>query len=427
MAEISADELKTAFSVKRRIEQVILSERVLGTCPYFAESESEDEHESDEENEAEPSRSTKDLTRIRHALWTFECKQFYIDSIAFDDHAIVIQDGDKKDVYAGKLCDLNNTEQVIKLFAVAAQSPYGNVETLENETKLEVRDAKEFVHFTLDPAFVRTLQAQVDTYVAGASVLPYKLNIYGPGGHFAKHKDTPEQGLIGTLLVGLHQSEDSKYKHLKVCEASWTAHAEHALFFYPDQVHEVVKTQGYRMTLACKVFVSALQPRSLVAPLTPAMTRLAIALDEAKKTGSLQEPFGFLMNHEYSITELSAWKGNDAHILGTLEHLGYRFVMQPVIVHHTYIGDVEGGDGAIHETAVHPIAPVKQELQDVTTCTFFNAISNETKWSSEEDEGAEYTGNEARPASEDSVYVQFAVVVLDKSTKKQKPNSPPTP
>jgi hypothetical protein len=35
-------------------------------------------------------------------------------------------------------------------------------------------------------------------YPRKVKAVPYKINIYGPGGRFVAHKDTPQSGLVGS-------------------------------------------------------------------------------------------------------------------------------------------------------------------------------------------------------------------------------------
>ena len=85
--------------------------------------------------------------------------------------------------------------------------------------------------------------------------VPYKLNIYGPGGHFSAHKDTPAADLVGSALIGLGDTSDEQAGLLLETKPElWRADAGSWIMFYPDVVHEVKKvTSGYRATLAFKM------------------------------------------------------------------------------------------------------------------------------------------------------------------------------
>jgi hypothetical protein len=97
----------------------------------------------------------------------------------------------------------------------------------------------------------------------------YKINIYGPGGRFLLHRDTPERALVGTFLLMLY-GDDSRYA--LVCHPPFPLHAGQACYwygahsgwcaFYPDVPHSVEPREsgphcgGVRITLAFKIFAA---------------------------------------------------------------------------------------------------------------------------------------------------------------------------
>ncbi len=92
---------------------------------------------------------------------------------------------------------------------------------------------------------------------------PYKLVIYGPGGFFKLHQDTPEKNLVGTALLRLCDTSDGElvvypppYLSLKLQQPfQWGHQAENLCMFYPDLSHEFKTiSHGYRVILAFKIF-----------------------------------------------------------------------------------------------------------------------------------------------------------------------------
>jgi len=90
---------------------------------------------------------------------------------------------------------------------------------------------------------------------ARVRAVPYKLNVYGPGGGFQVHKDTPQAGLVGTGLIGLGDTSDAQAGlDINHGDMLWRAKAGAFLLMYTDVDH-AVKTlkSGYRATLAFKL------------------------------------------------------------------------------------------------------------------------------------------------------------------------------
>lgn len=84
---------------------------------------------------------------------------------------------------------------------------------------------------------------------------PYKIHIYGPGGHFKSHRDTPEKDLVGTFLVGLGDTSSSSAGNFRIAEKTSRAERCSWVAFHPDVIHEVTKlVDGYRAVIAFKMF-----------------------------------------------------------------------------------------------------------------------------------------------------------------------------
>ncbi|KAG3049888.1 hypothetical protein PI124_g24153 [Phytophthora idaei] len=96
--------------------------------------------------------------------------------------------------------------------------------------------------------------------------VPYKLLVYGEGGHFVKHQDTEkEEGMIATLVVqppSTHEGGDLvvyrdgevKYRHDFGKLDGTAAYLPHYAVHYADAEHALEKvTKGYRLALVYSI------------------------------------------------------------------------------------------------------------------------------------------------------------------------------
>lgn len=119
-------------------------------------------------------------------------------------------DGQVTDNY-GAYKDLVRSGTLLKKwFDNAPQAGYGDVRAQETKVDLIVRDAHEITkdEFEVESALLGKIVELWGKHFFPTRVRaePYKINVYGPGGHFKPHKDTPEKNLVGTFLVGLGDS-----------------------------------------------------------------------------------------------------------------------------------------------------------------------------------------------------------------------------
>jgi len=146
-----------------------------------------------------------------------------------------------------------------KLWKHAPASGFGDVKNLTTKIDLSVRNARELTadQFDVDPSVCDELARAWSTcmFPRRVKVVPYKINVYGPGGKFNNHLDTPQLGLVGTALVGLHDSTDiGAGLSLNHGAFNWRANRGDLLLMYPDVPHEVLEvTSGYRATIAFKI------------------------------------------------------------------------------------------------------------------------------------------------------------------------------
>lgn len=92
------------------------------------------------------------------------------------------------------------------------------------------------------------------TGVHGATIKPYKVNLYEQGDFFTMHRDSPEPNLLATMLVLLYGDG----KSLEVDGKPWNTepynHGGNVCVFWTDVLHEIKPVASTRVTLAFKVF-----------------------------------------------------------------------------------------------------------------------------------------------------------------------------
>ncbi|KAI0057667.1 hypothetical protein BV25DRAFT_1994824 [Artomyces pyxidatus] len=352
-----------------------------------------------------------------------------------------------------------------QLFTNASVSGYGDVRTQETKIDLDVRNAREIPasEFAVAPALLDTIRTTwaAHFWPAAVRVAPYKIHLYGPGGGFQAHRDTPEAGLVGTFLLGLGDSTQARNLEVRVqgarasnttafsaCVGQWVA-------FYPDVPHRVVKLKkGYRAVLAFKVFRA--DDGADAACDAGVLQRVRAVTDR------LSAPVGLFLEHKYCMgTQKLA--GFDAVVYEALARRADIAVhLLPVVTKWSAVietdADVDMGyysgnfrdreipqgsfDAPVYPiTAAHVKAvaagsmevsferwgrlvvkdPAAREeglgwLNKLTKDVQFLATdldSTTVTWSTAQ-EDLDYTGNESRPYSEDSVYLSYALVIVEK-------------
>ena len=155
------------------------------------------------------------------------------------------------------------------LYARGEPSPFGDLASQTTKIDLSVRQGRELrhgEHWTIGPAFVKYLERGWNQSMlpSRVKIVPHKLNMYREGGGFAWHSDTPEPGLIGTVLVGLVETGSEPAFQIKHGTESkhWRCADRHSpipniMFFYADCPHMVQVDSGIRATLTFKVFAQA--------------------------------------------------------------------------------------------------------------------------------------------------------------------------
>ncbi|EIW58619.1 uncharacterized protein TRAVEDRAFT_124283, partial [Trametes versicolor FP-101664 SS1] len=335
----------------------------------------------------------------------------------------------------------------------ASVSGFGDVR--EQVTKIDesVRTAREIntSEFTVGDELLRRVEnIWKEQFVPGCDVRaePYKIHLYGPGGHFDTHRDTPQKDLMGTFLVGLGDTADHGAlvvdgKHLKAHPGSWCA-------FYPDVPHEVTRlSDGYRAVVAFKIFRAS---SSTGAGDGDTQKTAEVRRRLAEVVPKMKAPYGLLLEHKYCLGT-DEFSGFDGLLVDAVRaHSSGRFDVHhlPVVVSSWSVWGSENDDPyeeyAVHcSTNVYPFTnghidylnsvPAEKSygsathtacgcawLEDVKDLQFYAVdLSRRTMFpfKHETNETCNHVGNEAQAWREDSVYLSYALLVLPNTTAKE--------
>ncbi|KAJ8490231.1 hypothetical protein ONZ51_g2453 [Trametes cubensis] len=337
----------------------------------------------------------------------------------------------------------NETLQALlkKWFEGAAVSGYGDVQEQVTKVDEEVRAAREIPssEFEVEPELLRRIeQIWCEHFVPGSDVRaePYKIHLYGPGGHFQSHRDTPQRGLVGTFLLGL--GDPSWGGGFVIDGQSMGAGPGEWCAFYPDVPHEVHRLyNGYRASIAFKIF------RKPSATGEAAKTRevRAQVLEIVKK---LEAPYAILLEHKYGLST-QQFSGFDAIMTECARSVpSVRTYHIPVVVtsyaswgsHHPNNSSKDWHMGC--STNVFPFArgyidyltghrvpsdPYLRRFHTFCGCPWLEGVRDLPFFSLDlslstlpirenERETCNLLGNEAQEWEEDSVYLSFALIVL---------------
>ena len=174
------------------------------------------------------------------------------------------------------------------------------------------------------------------------SLVPHKLNIYGPGGFFKSHKDTPcnPEKPIGTIVIMLpndHQGGDLviEDRGLK-CVFKSDELEENTLrwvVFYGDYAHSVKPvTSGYRVTITYNIYIDSADNESTYndekylnghpdESQNVKLNLCAILRSLSVLSCNSQAGAGILLTHEYPIDNLQTGllKSSDASLYQMLQ------------------------------------------------------------------------------------------------------------
>ncbi|OJT06389.1 hypothetical protein TRAPUB_2763 [Trametes pubescens] len=327
----------------------------------------------------------------------------------------------------------------------ALTSGYGDVR--EQVTKIDesVRTAREIgtSEFAVEDGLLRQIERiWTEQFVPSSDVRAeaYKIHLYGPGGHFKMHRDTPQKDLVGTFLIGL--GDTSSWGGLVVNGQAMEARPGSWCAFYPDVPHYVkeLSKDGYRASIAFKLFRA---PPPLWRRNCESTKTEQVRLRIAEIVAQVEAPFGLLLEHKYSLGT-NEFSGFDALMV---EAMRSRFSGSGFEVHHIPVvveeyarwGDEDEEDefSMMCDTTVYPFTSGHIDFlnEDVSKgdelngCEWLEGVKNVPFYSvdlsdrtmfpykKEEVETVNHTGNEAQAWRADSVYLSYALVVLPKVDK----------
>ncbi|CAL1715453.1 unnamed protein product [Somion occarium] len=329
------------------------------------------------------------------------------------------------------------------MFKYATVSGFGNVRTQETEYDPGVRSAREIPasDFYISPEVLHEVETlwKKKFLPSEVRVEPYKIHIYGAGGKFDSHKDTPERDLVGTFLLGLGDTSQPK-ERFEIAGKSFNANFGSWVAFYPDTPHAVKAIkEGHRAVIAFKLFrrhdnpeASADNENSLNGPLAD--------IKEAVKSdfSQMPPPFAFGLRHQYhvGITEPS---GFDMMLLEVArERADVEIHLLPVVSKISLSANEEEVESNSVEASIYPLTnahldfalgdvealqrdPSIQWLQSLKEKIPYVHVDLGIRWSNDRVEGPDYLGNESRSWDEYSIYLQYAMVVLPKPDPPREP------
>jgi len=304
--------------------------------------------------------------------------------------------------------------------------------------------------------------------------VPYKINVYAPGGFFKPHVDSPTLSptrMLGTVvqrlestftggelvvrgLRGGYRDADMAAREAVVDftqrNAGWCA-------MYGDLPHEVRPvTSGHRVTLTLQVLATEELPApakasgaepdtgggTAVSAPPPACAHTALLRKLlADRPAAAQDGFGFLLYHNYTIAAAEAGhlKGVDAALRRMLEAEGFVTVVHPAVYsayvnrgppdsdgnydvsclsrgHHVFrlnSADITHGCWEGMPKKVPFVRPIKKLSSETEISFHGRTISHD------ETDGVEWTGNEG---IDDMVSCKYATAVLI-ATPREGPHS----
>ncbi|KAL0067985.1 hypothetical protein AAF712_004888 [Marasmius tenuissimus] len=326
----------------------------------------------------------------------------------------------------------------------APVSGFGDNKAFETKVDPAVRNAREIPKdgFEVKPKLLEDVaKIWADNFLPSeVRVEPYKIHIYGKGGHFKSHRDTPESSLVGTFLLGIGDyTAGGKYERSfkegsdeEIDEGNFciggirrTAKRGQWVAFHPDVPHSVERLEsGNRAVIAFKIFSLDYDGAK-----TGASGRFPAVVERAKTAlEDIKGSFGIVLQHQYPMgTDSRNLVGSDAVLLAAAQQLhGTRAIeVIPIVVRiiesricdPIHDEDAESGIDAY----VYPFTPfhvdtalnrsVSQEveasmawMEDVELDIPFYSWEFKKKamrWSSHEEE-INHTGNESDGTRETS-------------------------
>ncbi|KAG7093054.1 hypothetical protein E1B28_009347 [Marasmius oreades] len=347
--------------------------------------------------------------------------------------------------YSDYGCDEDTIQTWLKNAPV---SGFGDNRVLETKVDPEVRRACEIPAegFEVKKELLETIAKiwSSNFLPSKVRVEPYKIHIYGKGGHFKSHRDTPEKLLVGTFLLGLADTavsvsycdsdvlDSGQVGNFCIGNIKRTAKSGQWVAFHPDVPHSVEPLAcGCRAAIAFKIFsledVDVLEEASRRYPSVIEQTRAVLK--------NIKGQYGIVLQHHYPMgTDADGLVGVDAVILSAAKQVRPDTVeVIPVVVaiYEQRVESYHEEDGLKSEVhaCVYPFTRHHVDIylgrsdenteksvawiKDVKDLPFYSwdFKKKSMKWSSEEQE-INHTGNESDGMRESSVYLAYAIVVL---------------
>ena len=152
------------------------------------------------------------------------------------------------DVLSG---DVNEIEKILE-FSVPA--PYGDIALGETVVDNTVRKCMQFTgecRSYINIGSLQMIHQALYPQYKEIYISFNKVNIYGEGGHFKRHVDTPKQGVIGTLLVFGKSNYTGGELVLHLDEGDKIVKNENYCAFHSNVPHCVLPvTSGYRVAVS---------------------------------------------------------------------------------------------------------------------------------------------------------------------------------
>lgn len=355
-------------------------------------------------------------------------------------HFTVTRLGCEYDGNIGHNCSVSSSE-LEKWYENGAIAGYGDIKTLQTKVDAEVRDAREILasEFTVEPKFLERIR---DTWAEGfipgnVRVEPYKVHIYGEGGHFKYHRDTPDHSLVGTFIVGLGDSSYDESDEGNFCIGNKKLHSPGGSWvaFHPDVPHSVsaLESYEYRAVIAFKIFRNGDPVEHEAATREAALQQRVGAV-----LNKIPVPYGMLLDHKYPMG-VQGLNGFDAIMLSAAEQRqGTVIHILPVLIEsrsEVYFDSEYREDEGYENEFVAEVIPitrahvdlllttdedVKQQataqiefLEDISEVPFYSRMFEDAaeRWK-EEKRDINWTGNESDGERESSIYLSYALLVL---------------
>jgi hypothetical protein len=268
------------------------------------------------------------------------------------------------------------------------------------------------------------------TRPAKLKVVPYKLNMYSKGGKFVRHKDSPEKGLIGTVILSLGNTSDARLMVDRgYRDYTCYFHDEtpgKCFGFFPNKVHSVPELKkGFRANISFKVYAEEdkgpeFQPLNIDALKRLAGKTAFKMLREEIKEG----PVGLICEQDYAQPTKSL-TGSDLLVYQALSGVeGVNVVSVPILVQEdgtkphnsdprkvAIVYDVS--DASLQH--LREYQPEYADPEDELDISFFNLKGwNGRPIRVDDEDSVDYVGNESRPGTKDGVYFQRAIIFYRK-------------